>query len=243
MSEVKDRIKHLQNDSNELDSIQIDLQKIDAMVLHELNEEINIKVMNKGTQIKVSAEMYSQERWKRFQMDGFNLDERNHILTPLMIVKKNSVSETEDMRMLPMQQMFKQRGMHLDYVFRKRKDNTSSLSQFDKTPTHKQYRVVIPKYITIDYTLTMIGFYTPQVNTMFEKLLMYNHEYWGNDYMKFKVDLSTMSFDVEQDEDSERIVKGSVDMTLKGYIIPEGILEFKQRENTINKVNVTFKEN
>ena len=105
------------------------------------------------------------------------------------------------------------------------------------------YNVSVPDYVNLNYSFTIWTSYIKQMNSLIEKFTYSDGAYWGNpDKMRFKSIIDSFD-DATEIGDTERLVRTTFNLTLKGYLLSE---EGNDKKPTTNKFitpqKVTFSE-
>jgi hypothetical protein len=67
-------------------------------------------------------------------------------------------------------------------------------------------------------------YYIDQLNKIIEAINYASNSYWGDpERFKFRAKIGTFSTTTELQQSDERIVRGSFNLTLNGYIVPDTI--------------------
>ena len=108
------------------------------------------------------------------------------------------------------------------YTTRNAYDNFSVLN--NQKPEKTYYAVAIPDYVKLTYTCVIFTYYMEQMNRIIEAIEYASDTYWGNPEMfKFRARIDSFSTVVELTDNTDRAVKGTFDLTMNGYIIPDTI--------------------
>ena len=217
-------------DSNKTFSVGI--QDIDESIMYYFDNVIQPFVYQNGERISVPIIYGAPERWKSFQKDGYYRDKSGRIMSPIIMFKRNNLSKDRSV------------GNKLDAnnpinfgIYGK---SYSSLNAYDnfsvlnnRTPTKEYYAVVVPDYVTIQYSCIIQTYYIEQLNKIVEAINYASDSYWGDpERFKFRARIDSFATIQELNEGQERVVRSNFDINLRGYIVPDSI----QKElNTIPK--------
>jgi hypothetical protein len=94
---------------------------------------------------------------------------------------------------------------------------------------------VVPDYVTLTYSCTIQTYYNEQLNKIIEAINYASDSYWGDpERFKFKATIDSFATSAEISDTTNRVVKGSFNIKLYGYMVPDTI----QKEITaIKKYN------
>lgn len=201
----------------------IGLRDIDEAIFYYFDNVIRPSVIRNGKQTNVPVLYGSPERWKAVQKDGFYRDRNGKILTPLIMLKRDTLEKNREL------------GNKLDAnnpinfgIFEKRYSKKNIYDRFSVLSNReevKEYQgVVIPDYVNITYSCIIFTSYIEQMNKLVESINYASDSYWG-DPSKFNframIDSYTTATEMTQGED--RIVKTNFTLSLLGHIVPDSI--------------------
>lgn len=213
--------KSVKND--DVKRFSIGLRDIDEAIFYYFDNVIRPSVIRNGKQVNVPVLYGSPERWKAVQKDGFYRDRNGKILTPLIMLKRDTLEKN------------RQLGNKLDAnnpinfgIFEKRYSKKNIYDRFSVLSSReevKEYQgVVIPDYVNITYSCIIFTSYVEQMNKLVESINYASDSYWG-DPSKFNframIDSYTTATEMTQGED--RIVKTNFTLSLLGHIVPDSI--------------------
>jgi hypothetical protein len=201
--------------------LSIGIQDIDEAVMYYFQNIINPSVLQNGEKISVPIIYGSPEKWKSFQKDGYYRDLNGRIMAPLIMFKKNSIEKVRNLT-----NKLDANNPNNVVVYGKRYSKQNEYSKFNILNNVKRektyYATVVPDYLNITYDCVIFTYYNDQLNKIIETLEYASDSYWGDpERFKFKATISTFTPTVELSDNSERIVKCTLSITLYGYIIPD----------------------
>jgi len=105
----------------------------------------------------------------------------------------------------------------------------------NRIPTKQFHAVAVPDYVTLEYSCIIQTYYMEQLNKIIESIEYASDAYWGNpERFKFRAFIDNFTTATELTLGQDRLVKGTFNIRLRGYIIPDTI----QKElNSIKKFN------
>ena len=106
-----------------------------------------------------------------------------------------------------------------------KQNHYNNLSVLNGAKPIKTYQaMVIPDFVTFTYTCVIYTYYMEQLNQIIESINYAADTYWGDpERFKFKALINSYQTITELNVGQQRTVKGSFDIKLKGYIIPNVI--------------------
>ena len=201
--------------------LSIGIQDIDESVMYYFQNVIKPFVIQNGERLPVPIIYGSPEKWKSFQKDGYYRDLNGKIMAPLIMFKKNNIEKVRNLT-----NKLDANDPHNISVYGKRYSKQNEYSKFNilnnVTPEKTYYATVVPDYLNITYDCVIFTYYNDQLNKIMEALEYASDSYWGDpERFKFKATISTLTPTTELSDNTERIVKCALTITLYGYIIPD----------------------
>ena len=222
--------------------ISIGLQDHDEAIMYYFNNVIRPSVIVNGDRVNVPIMYGAPERWKSVQKDGYFRDKEGKLQVPLIMFKRDSVEKRRDLgnkvdgNNPQFYQTFQSR-----YTRANAYDNFSVLQ--GRTPIKEFHNIVIPDFVTLQYSCTLWTDYVAQMNKLIEMINYASDIYWGDkDRFKFNARIDTYNNTTEINQGDNRIVKTDFGLTLQGYLVPDSINKelFKQPQKSFSKAVVTF---
>ena len=203
-------------------NISVGLMDIDAAIMFYFNNVIKPTVVENDETIKVPLMYSNPERWNSIQKNGYLLDNKKQLLIPLIVFKRNSISKDENMSVDKIDPLNPKlfRTFQSKYSKKNRYDNFSVQQGLNKTK--ELYTVGVPDYVNLEYEFIVWTSYTEQMNSIIEKIIWSEGSYWGEDgKFKFRTSIGSYTDASEFTVNSERLIRTTFSVTLKGYLIPE----------------------
>jgi hypothetical protein len=199
----------------------IGIQDIDEAVMYYFQNIIKPYVIQNNERLPVPVIYGSPEKWKSYQKDGYYRDLQGRIMAPLIMFKKNSIEKVRNLT-----NKLDANNPNNVAVYGKKYSKRNEYSKFNilnnVRPEEEYYATVVPDYINITYDCVIFTYYNDQLNKIIEALEYASDAYWGDpERFKFKTTINTFTPTIELSDNSERIVKCSLSMTLYGYITPD----------------------
>jgi hypothetical protein len=176
----------------------------------------------------------SPERWKSFQKDGYYRDKNGATMLPAIIIKRDNIAKDRsvanklDANMPNLYGSFQKAFTPKNFY-----SNFSTLN--NRIPVKQFHAVVIPDYVTLEYSCIIQTYYMEQLNKIIEAVEYASDAYWGNpERFKFRAFIDNFTTSTELSEGQDRSVKGTFTIRLRGYIIPEVL---QKDLNSIKKFN------
>ena len=210
------------------------LQDIDESIMYYFENVIKPYVYQNGVKIPVPIIYGSPERWKSTQKDGYYKDLNGAIMSPLIMFKRDTIDKNRSVT-----NKLDANTPHLYTSWKKTYNAKNSYSNFDvltnRVPTEQFIVNVVPDYVTITYSCIVQTYYMEQLNKVIEAINYASDSYWGDpERFKFKASIDSFATSAEISDTTNRVVKGSFNIKLYGYMVPDTI----QKEITaIKKYN------
>ena len=226
------RGNHISRKDDTVQDVSIGLQDHDEAIMYYFNNVIKPSVIQNGDRTPVPIIYGSPERWKGVQKDGYFRDKEGKLQTPLIMFKRDSVEKRRDLG-----NKMDANNPQLYYTFQEKftkrnyYDNFSVLQ--NRTPQKEKYAVVIPDYITLQYTCTIWTDYIAQMNKLIEMINYTSDSYWGDENrFKFNAKIDTYNNTTEVAQGDNRSVKTNFGLTIQGYLVPDSLNKKLASENT-----------
>ena len=224
--------------------VSIGLIDHDEAVMYYFNNVIKPNIISNGDNVNVPVMYGAPERWKAVQKDGYFRDKEGKLQVPLIMFKRNSIEKRRDLG-----NKLDANNPQLYYIFqekfnkRNQYDNFSALQ--NRKPSQQFHAVVIPDFITLDYTCTIWCDYISQMNKLIESINYSSDSYWGDkNRFKFNAKIDTFNTTTELNIGDNRIVKTDFGLKLQGYLVPNSINKelTQQPPKFFSKSNVVFND-
>ena len=199
----------------------VGLEDIDSTILYYFNNVIKPSVVTNGDRIDVPLVYGSPERWKGVQQDGYFRDKEGKIQTPLIMFKRDSVEKRRDLG-----NKLDANSPQLYYTFQEKYSKRNQYDNFNVLqniiPQKEFHTVVIPDYVTLQYSCIIWTDYIAQMNKLIEMINYSSESYWGDpERFKFRCYIDSFQTEAQLTDGQERLVRGSFNIRLKGQLIPE----------------------
>jgi hypothetical protein len=204
-------------------TITIGLEDHDNTIMYYLENVIKPTVIQNNRQIAVPIIYGSPERWKSIQADGFYRDVNGKIMTPLIMLKRESFEKNRNIG-----NKLDGNSVHNVQYFEKgysSKNNYDNFNVLRNQKPQKEYILgIIPDYITITYKLSVYTDYTEQMNKIIEALEFASDSYWGDpERFLFRAAITSFPTPTLLENGADRASKSDLSLIVQGYIIPDTI--------------------
>lgn len=212
----------------------IGIQDLDEAVFYYFENVIQPFVYQNGERRNVPIIYGSPERWKSYQKDGYYRDKGGAVMLPIIVIKRDSIAKDRSVT-----NKLDANSPNLYGTFQKSFNPKNFYSNFaalnNRIPTKQFYTVAVPDYVTLEYSCIIQTYYMEQLNKIIESVEYASDAYWGDpERFKFRAFIDNFTTSTELTKGQDRLVRGTFNIRLRGYIIPDVI----QRDlTTIKKVN------
>lgn len=219
----------------------IGIRDIDEAIFYYFNNVIKLSVIQNNKQKNVPILYGSPERWKAVQKDGFYRDKNGKILTPLLMLKRDSLQKNRNL------------GNKMDAnnpvnygIFEKKYSKKNAYDRFsvlnNRTETKEYLGVVIPDFVNITYSCIIFTSYIEQMNKLIEAINYASDSYWGDpNKFNFRAQINDYATTTELTQGQDRTIKTSFTISLLGHIVPDSINATLQGSNKFfSKSRVNF---
>jgi hypothetical protein len=201
----------------------IGLKDIDETIKYYFDNVIKPYVSQNGARVAVPVIYGSPERWKSVQHDGYYKDVNGRIMAPLIMYKRTSIDRNRGMTS-KVDSNFPQTYAVFQQKYTKQNFYNQLSVLNGATPIKTYQAVVIPDFVTLNYSCMIYTYYMEQLNKIVEAINYAADSYWGDPQrFKFKANIGSYQTITELNVGQQRTVRGSFEIKLNGYIIPDVI--------------------
>ena len=192
------------------------LYDIDYAVKWHLENKIRPTVSEENAVITVPILFAAGEKWSAIQKHGYLRDNQGKLLTPLIMIKRNSVSNRDDLQDLDVLE-----GADARITFKRTYTKQNRYDRFNLSrgqPVGEYYSMDVPKFVQIEYELLIWTNNSIQINEVVEQLMWFNGKAFG-DSRKFITHIEPPSFEAVNSTGEDRIVRATMGMRTKAHIL------------------------
>ena len=197
-------------------NVSVQLYDVDYAVKWHIESIINPTVVEENSIITVPIIFASGEKWSSVQRHGYLRDNQGKILTPLIMIKRNSVTKRDDIQDLKVLESSEAR-----ITFEKKYSAINRYDRFALTnkPARKEYYSMdVPKYVQVEYELLVWTNNSMQLNEIVEQLIWFDGKAFGDSH-KFITHIDPPTFESINSTGEDRIVRANLSMRTKAYIL------------------------
>ena len=200
------------------------LYDIDYAIKWYIDNEIQPQITEQGQLIPVPVIFSNGEKWDNVRRLGYLRDEKGMLQSPLIMLKRNSATESDNLRTLDVNRI--PSGNFLSY---RQKYNSRNRYEDDLFPiptnqpvdSEKIYVIDVPKYVTVEYEMMLWCDFTTQLNDVIDQILPYGRYLWGNEGNRFATSIGQVTFETVNTVGEDRLVRASVPLTVRGTLLSE----------------------
>jgi hypothetical protein len=201
----------------------IGLKDIDETIKYYFDNVIKPVVSQNGARVAVPVVYGSPERWKSVQRDGYYRDKAGRIMAPLIMYKRTSIERNRSMTS-KIDANFPQTYAVFQQKYTKQNFYNQLSVLNGATPVKEYQAVVIPDFVTLNYSCMIYTYYMEQLNKIVEAINYAADSYWGDpERFKFRAGIGSYQTITELNTGQQRTVKGSFEIKMNGYLIPDVI--------------------
>ena len=210
----------------------IGIKDIDEAIFFYFQNQIKPFVFQNGQRREVPIIYGAPERWKSFQRDGYYRDKKGAIMLPIIVIKRDSIAKDRTVaNKLDANQPNLYGKWSKQYSPKNFYSNFATLN--NRKPVEKFHVVAQPDYVTMEYSCIIQTYYMEQLNKISEACEYASDAYWGNpERFQFIAFIDQFTTATELTTGKDRLVTGTFNIRLRGYILPNTI----QRELNSTKI-------
>jgi hypothetical protein len=209
----------LKNDKEKVFSVGI--KDIDDAVMYYFTEVLKPSVVQNNTRVNVPIMYGTPENWSSVQADGYHRDQKGKGLAPLIMFKRNSVTQNRTLG----NKLDGNKSQNIQF-FQKKYSARNIYSNFaalnNRSPETEYLVSITPDYVTVEYTCMVWTHFVEQMDSLIESFNFASRSYWGDPtrflfYSNIDSFTDTLSYDLGDD----RLVRNSFTLTINGYLVPD----------------------
>ena len=224
----------------------IGIKDLDESIMYYFDNVIRPYVVQNGERIAVPIIYGSPERWKSIQKDAYYRDKKGAIMMPIIMFKRNSIEKNRTLS-----KKLDANSPNLYTFWQKSYNSKNFYSNFNllnnRVPTKQYIANVVPDYVNLTYSCIVQTYYVEQLNKIIEAINYASDSYWGDpERFKFRARIDNFTTVTELQQSQERLVRGTFDIKLYGYIVPDvvqkdmdSVKKFNEKSKIIFQMETT----
>ncbi len=212
----------------------VGIKDIDESIMYYFNNVIRPSVIQNGERIPVPIIYGSPERWTSIQKNAYYRDKKGALMMPILMFKRDSLEKNRSLS-----NKLDANMPNLYTNWQKSYNSKNFYSNFNilnnRVPTKQYIANVVPDYVNLTYSCIIQTYYVEQLNKIIEAINYASDSYWGNpERFKFRARIDSFATVTELQQSQERLVRGTFQLKMYGYIVPDSI---QKDLNSIKKFN------
>lgn len=220
--QVLNRANQIRRDDDVVRTPKRTVYDVDYAIKWYIDNEIQPQITHQKQIISVPVIYANGEKWDNVRRLGFLRDEKGMLQSPLIMIKRNSVVERDNVKGLDVnrnpasnirayKQRYNERNRYEDELF------PMPINQ--PVDSQKIYLVDIPRYVTVEYDLMLWCDFTTQLNELIDQIMPYSRFAWGNDSNVFPVQIGSFGFEIVNTIGEDRLVRATVPLTVQAALL------------------------
>lgn len=219
-----ERAQEIRRDNDTIKTPSCTIYDIDNAILTYVSDIIRPEIVENEQIIPVPVMYANGEKWSQIRANGFMYDADDRLMTPVIALKRNSITERDVMKKLDVNWNPETRD---DYarntlLFENRYTKANRYDRFsvlqNARPTRELYVSSIPEYIDVSYDLLIWAEYTEQLNSIVEQIMPTGGFAWGTTW-KFITNIQDYSFETISTPGEDRVVRATLPLITKGTLL------------------------
>jgi len=240
------RSYEVRRDLDTVKTPKVTIYDIDYAIIDWLRTVLRPQIIENGKMIDVPVMYANGEAWAQYQAKGFMYDKKGKIMTPLMTLRRSSITERDTLKALTVNlNPTNYYGQGNTLIHKNRFSTAHRYDRFSATygkQLPKEYYVsVLPEMVDVAYEMLIWTEYQEQMNSLVEKLIPASGMAWGTTW-KFSTMISDVSTETVTATGEDRLVRATVPLTVKGQLLGETEFRRSNMERRIAVKKIKFGE-
>ena len=232
---ILNRAEQVRRDDDVIRTVKQTVYDIDYAIKWYIENEIQPQITANKNLVDVPVIFSNGEKWDNVRRLGYIRDEKGMLQSPLIMLKRNSMQERDNVRTLDANRP--QAGNHLIYQSKynsrnRYEDELFPIPTNNPVESKKIYVVDVPKYVNIEYDMMLWCDFTTQMNDLVDQIMPYGRFAWGNESNKFATSMGSVSFETVNTVGEDRLVRATIPLTVMGTLLSEQ----ETRKSTLKKM-------
>ena len=199
------------------------LYDIDYAIKWFIENDIRPQITADQTLIDIPIIYANGEKWDNVQRLGYLRDEKGMLQSPVIMLKRNSVIERDNIKTLDVNYNPNENVLTYRSKYNERNRYNDPMPNIGNqgAAQDKIYIINIPKYVTIEYDMMIWCDFTMQLNDVVEQILPYGRFSWGNGPEKFPTTIGSVNFETINTVGEDRLVRATIPLTVLATLLSE----------------------
>ena len=225
------RANEIRRDNDTIKTPKITIYDVDYAVMDFLRKEIQPKITENNNVLDVPIMYANGEKWAQIQSKGFMYDAKGKIMTPLISIRRSSVTERDTLKSLGVNQNPTDNAI---LTFRNKFTKANAYDRFSvmqgQERVREYYVAPIPEYVEVSYEMLIWTEYQHQMNEVIEQIIPTNGFAWGTTW-KFTTYVSDTSFETVNASGEDRLVRSTLNLRTHAALL----MPYEMRRSNIEK--------
>ena len=229
-NQTTNRANEVRRDTDTIKTPSCTIYDVDYAIVSYIRDIIKPTVVEDGNMIDIPVMYANGEKWSAIQKHGYMRDQAGKTMAPLISIKRNSITERDQLKKLDVNQNPSGNAMVMQNAFtqQNRYDRFGVLTNIKKS--NEYYVTAIPEFIDVTYDLLLWTSYTDQMNSVIEQIMPTGGFAWGTTW-KFNTQIDDYSFETMNNTGEDRMVRATLPLRTKATLL----LENELRKSTVQK--------
>ena len=234
------RANQIRRDTDKIKTPTCTIYDVDYAIISYIREVIRPQLEEDGNVIDVPIMYANAEKWSMVQKHGYTRDVKGKLMTPLMFIKRNDITERDTLKKLDVN--INPPGNSLTF-----QNAYTSVNKYDrfnvlqgKKPSREFYISSIPEFIDVTYDLLIWTEYTEQMNSVVEQIMPTGGFAWGTTW-KFQTNIGNYTFETMNNTGEDRVVRATIPLSVKATLLFETEMRKETFQKRYSVKQVTFK--
>jgi hypothetical protein len=231
-----DRSTQIRRDDDAIKTPSCTIYDIDNAIMSYLSEIIRPEIVDNNAMITVPVVYANAEKWAQIQAKGYMYDHNDRLMTPLISVKRSTITERDTMKKLDVNWSpevdndFARNTLTFESRYSKnnRYDRFSVLQ--GTRPKREIYVSSIPEFVDVAYDIYIWAEYTEQLNAIVEQIMPTGGFAWGTTW-KFITSIQDYSFESVSTPGEDRIIRATMPINVKATLL----MPYELRRSSLQK--------
>jgi hypothetical protein len=233
------RANEVRRDTDIVKTPKVTIEDVDFAIISFLRDVIKPQIIENGQTIDVPVMYANGEKWAQVQARGFMRDRKGKIMTPILSIRRASITERDSLKSLGVNQ----NPAGNDFIYRNKHSQENRYGKFSvlqgTKPAQEYYAAPVPEFVDVAYEFLLWTEYTDQMNSLVEQIMPTNGFAYGTTY-KFPTFLPDVTFETSNATGEDRIVRATIPATVKGTLLMPTELRRSNIEKRFSVKRVVF---
>jgi hypothetical protein len=235
---LTNRANEVRRDNDIIKTPKCTIEDVDWAIMSYVRDIIKPQIIENGQTIDVPVMYANGEKWAQVQARGFMRDRKGKIMTPILSIRRASITERDSLKSLGVNQ----NPAGNDFIYRNKHSQENRYGKFSvlqgTKPAQEYYAAPVPEFVDVTYEMLIWCEFTEQLNSIIEQIMPLNGFAWGTTW-KFPVMIQDYSFESVNASGEDRIVRATLPFTTKGTLLMPFELRTSnfQKRFSVKKIN------